>query len=626
MLTRVSDYAEAVLCKKIIAGPHVRDACRRHMRDLKRSDIWFDSDKSTRVFKFYENCLKLSEGQFEDKPFKLHTSQCFIIGSLFGWHREATDGGTPVRRFRRAYIEQGKGNGKSPLVGGIGLYGMSADNEPGAQIYSAGATREQAGILFQDAVRMASKAPMLDCRITFHGNLVPWAMSMRKGKQAGSKFMPLSRQAGKTGSGPRPHMALCDEVHEHPDRNIMEMLERGFKFRRQPLLVMITNSGTDRNSICWEEHEHAIAVARGEIEDDEEFAYVCALDKKDKPLDDPTCWVKANPLLGVTITDEYLHSVVKQAKQIPGKANAILRLHFCVWTDAISAWLPREAWEAIEDETLDIKDFLGGVCSTGLDLSQTRDLTARALVFEDGFTEAEEDGKILPKFAAFVYGYTPKQTLLDRVEKDRAPYDQWIDQGFLKATPGPSVRLDIVAADCVEDCQIYDVQNIAYDKYLYRRFEDAVNEIGAVLPTIEHPQGIARRQNCDLWMPGSIDQLEELIASKRLRVHVNPALRSAVASATFFNSPAGLRRFEKSKARNKIDMLVALTQAVGAAMIPYKDNLSVYDRLAKLPRENSVSAGVGIDYEVLNDPSHPEHSLMLAAFKRLQEDNVDEDF
>ncbi|MPT24453.1 MAG: hypothetical protein E2577_16595, partial [Starkeya sp.] len=130
------------------------------------------------------------------------------------------------------------------------------------------------------------------------------------------------------------HFALLDELHEHPDRSVGEMLERGFKFRQQPLLFMITNSGSDRNSFCWEEHEHAVRVVAGtktpdddftyvgEVIDDTTFAYVCALDKDDDPLEDPTCWKKANPLLGTILTEEYLAEVVAQALHRWGRRAA----------------------------------------------------------------------------------------------------------------------------------------------------------------------------------------------------------------------------------------------------------------------------------------------------------------
>src|SRR5262245_6716217 len=230
----VTAYARAVVAGEEIAGPHVRAACARHLRDLaegRKRGLTFDRTAAEHALGFFPAVLRLSEGQFEDRPFKLHPSQAFIIGSLFGWKRK--DGS---RRFRRAYIEQGKGNGKSPLAGGIGLYGMAADQEPGAQIYSAGSRKDQASILFQDAVKMARKAPPLRKRVKFSGeDPNVWNMAILSAPQSGAFFRPVSREVGKKGSGPRPHMALVDELHEHPDRTVMDMLERGFKFRRQPL-------------------------------------------------------------------------------------------------------------------------------------------------------------------------------------------------------------------------------------------------------------------------------------------------------------------------------------------------------------------------------------------------------
>ena len=156
---RTSAYAHAVLAGEIVAGPHVRNACRRHLKDLQDAHergLYFDQEAADRVFSYFEGVLKLSEGQFEGKAFQLHPSQAFVLGSLFGWKK--ADG---RRRFRRAYIEQGKGNGKSPMAGGIGLYGMTADGEAGAQIYAAAAKKEQAGILFADAVKMVKASGAL---------------------------------------------------------------------------------------------------------------------------------------------------------------------------------------------------------------------------------------------------------------------------------------------------------------------------------------------------------------------------------------------------------------------------------------------------------------------------------
>ena len=553
----VTSYAASVVNGEIVAGPHVRATCSRHLRDLEKGGdrgLRWDIEAANRAQEFFPAILRLSEGQFEGEPFRLHPAQAFIVGSLFGWKRA-----DETRRFRRAYVEQGKGNGKSPLAGGIGLYGLVADGEPGAQVFAAAAKMDQARILFNDAVAMVRQSPELERRLTPTGinpvNNLAWI-------ERGSFFRPVGRDTGKTGSGMRPHFVLIDELHEHPNRDTLEMLERGFKFRRNPLVFMITNSGSDRNSVCWEEHEHAVRVAQGEIEDDTTFSYVCALDAGDDPLEDPSCWIKANPLLGVTITEGYLADVAAQAKAIPGKSNGIRRLHFCQWTDSETAWISRELWDACEDPKMTLEDFEGQECWIGLDLGATKDMTARVIVFRDG---EDVDGR--QKFAMFAHGYTPADTLHGRVREDRAPYDVWVDQGHLTATPGKLVRFDHVAADIVHLASRFDILAIAYDRWLIRNFEMTLDEMGVTLPLIEHPQGPSRRKDSPLWMPESINQFEGLLLDHRLRIAANPALRSAVASSTFWTSPAGLRRFEKQRATGRIDLAVAAAMAVGAASV-----------------------------------------------------------
>lgn len=592
---RATEYAKRVVAGAIVAGPHVRNACRRHLDDLKSGHergLKYDELESAKAYRFFETKLRLSEGQFEGIPFRLDPSQAFIVGSLFGWK-----GAGGFRRFRRAYIEEGKGNGKSPLVGGIGLKGLTADREPGAEIYSAGATKDQAAILFRDAVKMVRKSPELSKRLRFSGG---------EGREyniaflsQGSFFRPVSRETKKTGSGPRPHFALCDEVHEHPDRGTMEMLERGFKFRQQPLLVMTTNSGTDRTSVAWEEHEHAIRVAAGnrdarnddaaylgEVIDDTTFSYVCALDVGDDPLNDPSCWIKANPLLNVTITEDYLAGVVKQAKDLPGKLNSILRLHFCVWTDAETAWMTRELLEpCIAD--FDVKQHRGKVISVGLDLSQNRDITAMALVAKTGEVEikVKADGRTevvrKPTFDAWIEAWTPGDTMGSRETSDKLPYALWVAGGFLHAPKGASIRYDQVAQTLAEYDRDFDISMVAYDRFAFRRFEEDVDTICLDIDFAEHPQGglkkgkpteamkaAAKSDGRDpegLWMPGSLRILEEAILEGRIRLKRNPVLISAMMSAVTDEDKWDNRWLAKQRSTNKIDAAVALCMAIGAA-------------------------------------------------------------
>lgn len=573
LIDRTTAYAEAVVAGGIVAGPHVRNACRRHLDDLQRTDgIWFDQEAAQFAFGFFEDVLRLSEGQFEGLPFKLHSSQAFIIGSLFGWKR--ADG---RRRFRRAYIEQGKGNGKSPMAGGIGLFGMTAAGESGAQIYAAAAKKDQAAILFQDACKMVRAAPALASRLDFAGG-VGREFNIAHHK-SGSFFRPVSRDTGKTGSGPRPYFVLADEVHELPDRKILEMLERGFKFRREPLLFMITNSGSNRNSVAWEEHEHAVKVAAGNIDavtdptylgnviDDTTFSFVCSLDQGDDPLSDPTCWIKANPLLGVTITEEYLAETVAQAKAIPGQLNGILRLHFCVWTDAETAWMTRATLEPCLAD-FDIADHHGEQVWLGLDLSQNRDITALGAIVRTG---TDENNK--PLFDGWVEAWTPGDTMAGRELRDKLPYVVWAREGHIHAPQGESISFRHVAQTLAEYDRDFDVQLVAYDRFAFKRFEEDVDELGLSLPFAEHPQGGMKKGKPltpgseGLWMPGSIRLLEDALLEGRIRLKGNPVLISAMMSAVIEDDKWGNHWLAKTRSVNKIDAAISLAMAMGAAMM-----------------------------------------------------------
>jgi phage terminase large subunit-like protein len=584
---RATAYAKGVCSGKIVAGPHVRNACRRHLDDLKRKDIWFDKEEAAKQIRFFEEKLILSEGQFENTPFILAPPQAFKIGSLFGWKK--LDG---TRRFNRAYIEEAKGNGKSPLAGGLGLLGLTADGEAGAEIYSAGATKQQAGILFRDAVKMVYKSPALNSRLRISGG-VQREINIAYLKKS-SFFRPVSRETKRTGSGPRPHFALVDELHEHPDAGIIEMLERGFKFRRQPLLVMITNSGSDRNSACWTEHEHAIKVAAGnpdakdedafylgQIIDDTTFSYVCALDVGDDPLEDPTCWPKANPLLNVTITEKYLAGVVAQAKGIPAKLNTILRLHFCVWTEAETAWITRAVLEPCLAD-FDPREHHGKVAWLGCDLSQNKDITALGFIVKTGVVaEGPHVGK--PTFDAWVEAWTPGDTVAARALRDKAPYQQWIDDHHLHAPKGQNISYRQVAQAIAEADHEFLIKCLAYDRYAFKRgLEPECADLGLKIEFVEHPQGgvkkgapndamkeaakLAKRDAEGLWMPMSIRQFEELLLEKRIRIRRNPVVISAIMSAMTDNDRWGNYWLAKERSTQKIDCAIALAQAIGAAL------------------------------------------------------------
>ncbi len=544
-LTDVELYARSVLEGKIVAGPHVRNACQRHLNDLKdgkKRGIYWDDAAANRAIAFFPKVLRLNGGQFEGQPFELTLWQKFIVGSIFGWKRA-----NGFRRFKMAFIETGKGSGKSPLAAGIGLLMMMADNEPGAEVYSAAVDKEQARVLFRDAISMAKQSPAIAGRVVFSGGEGrEWNIAYLN---KGSFFRPISSESsGRGKSGFRPHCSLLDELHEHPTDAMVEFLAKGMKGRRQALTFMITNSGSDRNSVCWDYHEYGTKVCAGELAADDFFAYICALDEGDDPLKDESCWPKANPNLGITFQHEYLRSEVKKALGMPSKRNLTLRLNFCVWTDSEAAWMGREAWQSCERE-LDFSELLDVPCFAALDLSAKRDLTACARVW-----------KIGEKYKALVDFWTPEETLSVRADKDRVPYLLWRDQEFLQTTPGVTVNYGHIAPWLAEMNGFHGFHSIAYDRWRIDLLKQEMDDIGLSLPLAEFGQGFKD-------MGPAIEALEDVILSGALEVQINPVLRWNVSSAVLQEDPARNRKFAKHKATGRIDGIVALAMAIGIAKL-----------------------------------------------------------
>jgi phage terminase large subunit-like protein len=547
-----TDYARAVVAGEIVAGPWVRRACARHLRDLqegpKRGLSW-RPEVAARVYRFFAG-LRLPE---TGAPFYLTLWQCFAIGSVFGWL-----GADGYRRFRTAYLEIGKGNGKTPMAAGVGNYLLTADGEQAAEVYSAAVSRDQAGIGFRDAKAFAEATPALRRRLIINEHNIAYPKTR-------SFFRPLSAE-GKTLDGKRVHGALVDELHEHSTAIVVDKLRAGTKGRRQALIFEITNSGSDRESVCYQHHEYSTRVLMGDAEDDTWFAYLCALDEGDSWMDDPTCWIKANPNLGVSIHEKYLAEQVHEARGMPGKQNLVARLNFCVWTDAESAWLSRDKWDAVQVEPAR-EQLHGKPCYVGLDLSSHLDLTAAAFFVPDGKGGGD----------AFLEAWSPLQSLGERELADRVPYRRWAKEGFLRTPPGTSVDYGFVARDLAQLTGQHPPRAIAFDRW---RVKDLVREMTA--------QGIdcwvddakaARGRGLRLVpfgqgfkdMAPAVDTLEQLIVNGKIRIHRNPVLTWNASSVVLDSDPAGNRKFTKRRAHGRIDGIVALAMAVGAAGAELKD-------------------------------------------------------
>jgi phage terminase large subunit-like protein len=617
-IDRATAYARDVVSGKVVAGPFVRGACQRHLNDLQKAKadhlypFEYVVSEAEAAFRFFEEYLFLNGGQFEGQPFLLLPWQCFVVGSLFGWKRK----GDGMRRFRVAYIETPKGSGKSPLAAGVGLKGLVADREPRAEVYAAATFKDQAMVLFRDAIAFYDQSPELQTRLVASGvGDKRWKLSYPKN----NSFFKVISSEKKGQSGPRPHIALLDEIHEHPDGTVIEMIRAGFKFRRQPLSFMITNSGHDKTSVCWEYHDMGAKIACEQIENDEFFALICSLDdedlENDRYLEDETLWAKVNPSLDAGIPGyDYIRGQVKEARGMPSKMATVKRLCFCQWTEADNPAISKEAWMACQDKDYSVDILKGRRCWGGLDLSSVNDLTAFALMFEPEvppktitlengkksivpFTMEEiadfvEEGKD-PYFRLKVWFWIPGEGIRQKQDNDHVPYIAWRDADYLYAPKCAAISKAHVIKTIDEWVTKYDLQGIAYDRSRIKDLMEFAEKAG-----IELNIGKWDKEKREWKFPGSygikmmpfgqeprsmapaIDKFEMLLLEKLFRHDGNPVMTWCAASAVMNADEDGYRKVSKRKSTGRVDGLTATVMACGI-LDDGPPAGSVYDNLSK---------------------------------------------
>lgn len=538
----VARYIDDVLSGAIPASAWVKKACRRHLDDLANGSsrgLRFDKTDAQFAIDFFA-ILKHSKGQWAGRPFVLEPWQQFIVWNLFGWKR--ADG---TRRFRTSYVEVARKNGKSTLAAGIGLYLLIADNEPGAEVYSAATKMDQAKIIHQEAIRMVRNSPSLRKRCGICVNNIHIAKTY-------SKFEPLGADA-KTLDGLNPSGATIDELHAHPDSSIWDVLRSAIGARRQPLLFSITTAGFNTQSFCYtEQRDYALKVLDGIIADDSYFAIIYTLDRKENgeledDWKDSRVWIKANPNLGVTVDVGDMKQMCFEATESAVKLNNFLVKKLNVWTTQTVSWVNMEKWNAC-DLYVDETDLYGLPCYAALDLSSNNDITCWGLLFE-----VEEHFVFLPRF------FIPRENALSRAKRDRVPYLQWINDGYIEATPGDCIDYSYIDRQIASDMEQFDVRLIAIDRWGFEPRKQHLESLG--VPTekmIAFGQGFAS-------MNAPMKELERLILSQRIVHNDNPVLSWMASNLAAKTDPSGNIKPDKKESHEKIDGMVALIMALGVA-------------------------------------------------------------
>lgn len=535
-----------------------------HERGLK-----FELEGEQRILNFYSQYLRHSKGEWAGQLFTLDLWQQFIVGSMFGWKRR--DG---FRRFRSAYAEVPRKNGKSTLCSGISLYALTADGEPGAEVYSAATKKTQAAIVFNEARNMVLASEELRARVrTFKWNMnVPATLS---------KFEPLGSDSDSL-DGLNIHCNINDELHAWRDHGLMEVIDTAMGSRRQPIQFNITTAGQRTHGICWELRELAIQILRREIaieDGDSIFAYIATIDKGDN-WDDPDTWRKANPGFGKSVKINDLQDLAAKARHLPRALAAFKRLRLNIWTSEIDAWLPAEKW-VLGGGPINEAELEGRSCFVGVDLSSNTDVTAAAFVFPPRAFDPDEVEKVISMFDPNENGeladfdpdelpnlndwhvlwryYLPAENLAEKAEADQADYVTWAAQGHLCATPGNVVDYDYIVWDIEQMNRRFRVREVAVDRWGATHMMTMLGKRG--FEVVPFGQGFAS-------MSSPSKYLEGLVYSGKLKHGDHPVSAWMAGNVVPKEDDARNIKPIKGKSRGRIDGIVAMIMGIGRAIAP----------------------------------------------------------
>lgn len=492
----------------------------------------YDREKADRAVNFIKS-LKHSKGRWYGHSFNLMPWQEKIIRDIFG-----TVNKNGTRQYRTVYIEVPRKNGKTELAAAIALYLLFADRESGAEIYSAAGDRDQASLVYNAAQSMVMQSPALlrRCKIVDSQKRIVYYKTQ--------SFYRVISAEHTTKHGFNAHGIIFDELHIQPNRDLWDTLTTSVGSRTQPLMVAITTAGYDRNSICWEIHDYALKVLSKIIDDPTFYPVIYAADENDD-WEDEKVWFKANPALGIFRSLEEMRALCRKAKEIPALQNTFKRLYLDIWTTQETRWMDIKKWDATAGMVIEDK-LLGKECFGGLDLSSTTDITAFVLVFwADGIL------KVLPYF------FIPEDSIQERVKKDGVPYDVWVKQGFIYATPGNVIDYKFIEDKIDQLARRFVIKEIAFDPWNATMLTQRLTDNG--MRMVEVRQGFAS-------LSPPTKQLEALILQKKLNHGGNPVLRWMFDNVMVKQDASGNIKPDKEKSKEKIDGIVALIMAVDRAM------------------------------------------------------------
>lgn len=538
-------YARNVLNGKQVACKYVRLACERFQSDLKRKDIELRSHEANRFCGFAE-CFHHVKGEWaaRKEPITLEDWQCFQFVNIFGWYVKATG----LRRFTEAYNEIPRKNAKSTEAVLVGLFMVSEDDEPGAEVFCGATTEAQADMVFRPAKQMAKKSAEFR---EWYGIEVR-AKSILKPSD-GSFFQ---RIIGDPGDGDSPHCWIVDEFHEHKKNGMYQTGKTGMGARRQPLMFVITTAGDDISGPCFQKRDECIKILQGVYTDasaDATFVLIYTIDQDKENYVDPfsiKALKMANPNYNVSVSGKWLRREQMQAKRSAKDRGAFLTKHLNLWVNATEAFINYEDWKRCADPQMRIEDYAHLPMMFAVDLATRLDFVASVKCFY----WFEDDGSL--HYAWFPEFWLPESRVTDPESPDA--YKTWAEEGLINLCPGDEISVKQVRDRLIEDVNDHYTEEVIFDPWKSAGYEQDIEQ--------ETGHDIIRFGQTISQYTAPMDELEAAVVSGRLHHPDHQVLNWMCTNLTARRDTNGNKKPRKDDPAKKIDGMSAGIMALGRAM------------------------------------------------------------
>ncbi len=528
-------YIADVLSGAIPACRWVKLACQRHRDDMNRSrtsrwDYRYNREQAERSCRFISN-LRHVKGKWarSRECLTLEPWQCFVLCMLFGWVHKKTG----LRRFRRAMLLVPRKNAKTTLAAGIGLYGLVADNEFGAEVYCGATSEKQALEVFSTARMMVALDP--DLKKAFGIQINARNLSV---EVTNSKFEPV---IGVPGDGASPSIAIHDEVHEHATDAQISTMETGQGARENPLQLLISTAGDNQAGPCYQIMKEYEQILLGTIEDDAVFFVNYTLDPDDD-WSSVEAAKKANPNYGVSVMEDYLEGQRRKALYSPRAAAGFKTKNLNLWVNSAHAYFSIDHWNRAADKNLRIEQFAGREAYVALDLSSKTDIAAMQVLIP--LDEKET-------FASFSYNFLPEETVN---QPENQHYQIWREEGYLTVTDGEIIDFEVIQDRLRELKEILTVHVVAYDPFQATMLATTLSKDG--YPMLEYRQTV---QN----FSDPMKQVEAWIRAGRIKHCGDPVFSFGVANIEAKEDVKRNVYPRRASDKRKIDPVIALIMAAG---------------------------------------------------------------